>query len=131
MTSLTSIADRPLGFYDETLKAKLSPWIKEGEGMDLEDAITLSRIASTGAWFTSPCAANREYSFMRVALDIGASFSSFDLTDPELITMDDLDHDEWLHLARWSSELVQVRLNDYNRAKVAELHQQSPDYNPF
>jgi hypothetical protein len=52
-------------------------------------------------------------------------FDGFDSDADEFRALK-LELTEWLALARWSSELAELRLNDYTRAKVSEMAAQSP-----
>jgi hypothetical protein len=129
MTTLSISCPKCLGFYSQGLQDKLFLFLSNGETLTLDDAIALTGIASEGAWWSTQT--KMAYGIGPILRDKesrtidGIYFDGFDCRDEGLRAIA-LDLSEWLALARWSSELAELRVNDYTRAKVSEMAAQSP-----
>jgi hypothetical protein len=129
MTTLSISCPKCLGFYSQSLQDKLYPFIENGKRLPLDDAIALTAIASEGAWWSTQT--KHPYGIGPILRDKesrtidGIYFDGFDCQSEEFREIA-LDLGEWLALARWTSELAELRLNDYTRAKVSEMAAQSP-----
>jgi hypothetical protein len=128
MTTLSISVPKCLGFYSQGLQDKLFPFLSNGERLTLDDALDLGEIATSGAWWTNQVG---EAYFMGQILQLHESnaseyqFDSFDCHSEEFLAIE-LSLSEWISFSRWSSELAELRLNDYTRAKVSEMAAQSP-----
>ncbi len=129
MTTLSISCPKCLGFYSQGLQDKLFPFLSNGESLTLDDAIALTGIASEGAWWATqtklPQGIGQILADKESRTIDGIYFDGFDCQSADLRAIA-LDLSEWLALARWSSELAEIRLNDYTRAKVSEMAAQSP-----
>ncbi|MCT7981528.1 hypothetical protein [Laspinema olomoucense] len=118
MTTLTLSSPKAMGFYSQSLQDKLYPFLGNGERLSLSDALDLSEIASSGAWWTNQTG---EPYFLGQILQLHESnaseyaFDSFDCHS-EIFQSIELDLEEWISLSRWSSELAELRHHDYKRA---------------
>ncbi|MCT7981577.1 hypothetical protein [Laspinema olomoucense] len=129
MTTLSISAPKCLGFYSQSLQDKLYPFLGNGEKLTLDDAIALTGIASEGAWWSTqtkhPYGIGPILQHKESRTIDGIYFDGFDCQDEGLRAIV-LELGEWLALARWTSELAELRLHDYTRAKVSEMAAQSP-----
>ncbi|MCT7970276.1 hypothetical protein NG799_28575 [Laspinema sp. D1] len=129
MTTLTLSAPKCLGFFNQGLQDKLYPYLSNGERLTLDDAIRLIHLSSEGAWWSTQKGGNQGIGQLMANLEADSvdyvPFDGFD-SDADEFRAVSLQLTEWLALARWSSELAECRVRDYERAKVAELAAQSP-----
>jgi hypothetical protein len=129
MTTIALSCPKCLGFYSQGLQNKLAPYIDNGQKLTLDDAIRLIGLASEGSWWSTQTGRSQRIGKIlndssKNAIDT-VPFDGFDSDDSNFLDIL-LNLEEWLALARWTSELAELRLNDYTRAKVSEMAAQSP-----
>lgn len=128
MTTLSISVPKCLGFYSQSLQDKLFPFISNGERLTLSDALDLGEIATSGAWWTNQAGEPQYVGYILQLHESNASeyqLDSFDCHSEQFLAIE-LSLSEWISFSRWCSELAELRLHDYERAKVSELAAQSP-----
>lgn len=119
MTTLSISSPKAQGFYSQGLQDKLYPFMENGRSLTLDDAIRLIHLASDGSWWAMQT--GQDQAIGSILADIESAsmdttpFDGFD-SDADEFRAIKLELAEWLALARWASELAELRLHDYSRS---------------